>query len=156
MRAVLQRCDGASVSVAGQEVGSFTGPGLLVLLGIARGDTATQGDRIATKLWGMRLFSRDHYRDRLPLPAEQTRELSAADLSLPILVISQFTLYGRTDKGRRPTWEDAAAGAEAEPLVDHVIAKLRDLGADVATGVFGADMRVSSTNDGPMTLIVEA
>ena len=156
MRAVVQRCNGASVSVDGHEVGAFQGPGLLALVGVARGDDQDQAERLANKLWRLRLFSPDQLGEHLELPATAKGDLSAADLSLPILVISQFTLYGRTNKGRRPTWEDAAPSIEAEPLIDHLIVKLQELGADVSTGVFGADMEVASKNDGPMTLIVDA
>ena len=156
MRAVVQRCNGASVSVDGDEVGAFQGPGLLALVGVARGDDQDQAERLANKLWRLRLFSPDRLGGQLDIPATAKGDLSAEDLSFPILVISQFTLYGRTNKGRRPTWEDAAPGVEAEPLIDHLIVRLRELGADVSTGVFGADMEVTSNNDGPMTLIVDA
>ena len=155
MRAVVQRCDSAEVVVAGEQVGGFTGPGLTVLLGIRRGDTREQATKLAEKIWRLRIFPPDRYPEMNCAPPGSSSELSAADLELPVLVVSHFTLYGRTDKGRRPTWEDAAGGAEAEPLVTEFVAQLRGVGATVSTGVFGADMRVSLTNDGPITLIVE-
>ena len=155
MRAVVQRCDGATVTVAGESVGGFSGPGLTVLLGVRRGDTRDQALKLSEKIWRMRIFPADRYPDLACTPPVGNKEVSAADLELPVLVVSQFTLYGRTDKGRRPTWEDAAGGAEAEPLVDAFVAALRESGAVVTTGVFAADMRVSLTNDGPTTLIVE-
>ena len=155
MRAVVQRCDSAEVVVAGEQVGGFAGPGLTVLLGIRRGDTREQATKLAEKIWRLRIFPPDRYPETNCAPPGSSSELSAADLELPVLVVSQFTLYGRTDKGRRPTWEDAAGGAEAEPLVDEFVAALRGVGATVSTGTFGTDMRVSLTNDGPITLIVE-
>lgn len=156
MRAVVQRCDGADVVVAGNRVGGFTGPGLVVLVGVARDDDPALADRLADKVWRLRLFERDRYEARgcMP-PVGAARELSAADLDLPLLVVSQFTLLGRTDKGRRPTWEDAAPGDVAEPVVTRVVARLREAGATVTTGEFGADMRVTLTNDGPVTLVVD-
>lgn len=141
--------------VAGDQVGGFAGPGLTALVGVGREDTAAQADRLAAKIWGLRIFDADQFTHSRCLEPGGPRELSASDLVLPVLVISQFTLYGRTTKGRRPTWEDAAAGPVAEPLVDRVISALRDLGADVTTGVFGADMRVTLTNDGPFTVLLE-
>ena len=155
MRAVVQRCDSAEVVVAGEQVGGFTGPGLTVLLGVRRGDTSEQAMKLAEKIWRLRIFPPDRYPELKCAPPGSSAELSAADLELPVLVISQFTLYGRTDKGRRPTWEDAAGGAEAEPLVDEFVAALQRLGAEVGTVRFGADMRVALTNDGPITLILE-
>jgi D-tyrosyl-tRNA(Tyr) deacylase len=152
--AVVQRCDGARVDVAGSPTGGFSGPGLTILVGVSRQDTEAQADRLASKVWHLRLFEADRYSAFGCVPPGATGELSCADLGLPVLVISQFTLYGRTDKGRRPTWEDAAPRQQAEPLVDAVVASLRELGAVVTTGRFGADMRVSLVNDGPVTLIV--
>lgn len=156
MRAVVQRCDGAEVTVAGQRVGGFDGPGLTVLVGVGRDDTVQQADRLADKVWRLRVFDAEQHADRHCREPSATRELSASDLGLPLLVISQFTLLGRTDKGRRPTWEDAASGPVAEPIVDRVVHRLRALGAMVSTGRFGADMRVTLTNDGPVTLVLEA
>jgi D-tyrosyl-tRNA(Tyr) deacylase len=144
------------VDVGGERVGGFEGPGLTVLVGVARTDTEEQARRLAAKIWGLRLFEADRLPARLNEGAgDAPRELSASDLGLPLLVISQFTLYGRTTKGRRPTWEDAAPGPQAEPLVDAVVAELQRLGADVSTGVFGASMSVHLTNDGPFTVLLE-
>ncbi|MCH9720134.1 MAG: D-aminoacyl-tRNA deacylase, partial [Actinomycetia bacterium] len=118
-------------------------------------DTREQATKLAEKIWRLRIFRPDRYPELTCAPPSGSSEVSAADLELPVLVVSQFTLYGRTDKGRRPTWEDAAGGEEAEPLIDEFVAALRGVGATVSTGAFGADMRVSLTNDGPITLIVE-
>ena len=144
MRAVVQRADGAQVTVDGEVIGAFEGPGLVVLVGVTHDDTADVASALARKVLGLRLF------DRAEGP-----EQSASDLGLPVLVISQFTLYGDTRKGRRPTWDAAAPASVAEPLVDAFADALRDLGAQVETGRFGADMRVSFTNDGPITLILD-
>lgn len=140
VRAVVQRVSQASVSVDDRVVGAISEPGLLVLVGVTHDDTPAKAARLAAKLWGLRVFP---------------GETSCSDLGAPLLVISQFTLYGDTRKGRRPTWSAAAGGAHAEPLVDAVVAALRDRGATVSTGVFGADMAVESVNDGPFTLLVE-
>ncbi len=154
MRAVIQRVDSASVQVDGAVVGELTGPGLVVLVGVTHDDTPEQARRLAAKVLRMRLFEADRLPDRCVAPGGP-RELSAEDLGLPVLVVSQFTLYGRTGKGRRPTWEDAAPRSVAQPLVEEVVAELRRLGATVATGVFGADMRVAMVNDGPVTVLVD-
>lgn len=160
MRAVVQRVVGASVSVAGQVVGEIEGPGLCVLLGVTHEDTPDTASRCAGKVHDLRIFdpqratAQSHGRICVP-PGSPHREASASDLGLPLLVVSQFTLYGQTRKGRRPTWELAAPGDVAEPLVDHFVAALRARGAHVATGVFAADMAVSMTNDGPVTLIID-
>ncbi|MEU5876622.1 D-aminoacyl-tRNA deacylase [Spirillospora sp. NPDC047279] len=140
MRAVVQRVSQASVTVDGRVVGSVEGPGLMVLVGVTHDDTPEKARRLAAKMWGLRILD---------------GEKSCSDLDAPLLVISQFTLYGDARKGRRPTWIDAAPGPVAEPLVDEVVAGLRDLGARVETGIFGADMKVALVNDGPITLIVE-
>ncbi|MEU6036261.1 MULTISPECIES: D-aminoacyl-tRNA deacylase [Actinomadura] len=140
MRAVVQRVSRASVTVDDRVVGAIDGPGLLVLVGVTHDDTPEQARKLAAKLWGLRI-----------LPDEK----SCSDLGAPLLVISQFTLYGDARKGRRPTWIAAAPGPVAEPLVDAVVTELRALGAKVETGVFGADMKVALVNDGPVTLIVE-
>lgn len=144
MRAVVQRVDGASVVVQGESgpetVGEITGEGLCVLVGVTHDDTPEQAARLARKLWSLRILA---------------EERSCSDADAPLLVISQFTLYGDARKGRRPTWNAAAPGPVAEPLVDEVVAQLRALGATVATGRFGAHMRVSLTNDGPFTVLVE-
>ncbi|WP_188195420.1 D-aminoacyl-tRNA deacylase [Nonomuraea sp. SYSU D8015] len=140
MRAVVQRVSSASVEVEGRIVGAVTEPGLLVLVGVTHTDTRAEAARLAAKLWGLRILH---------------GEKSCSDVSAPLLVISQFTLYGDARKGRRPTWQAAAPGPVAEPLVDAVVAELRALGAHVETGVFGADMKVSLVNDGPITLVID-
>ncbi len=140
MRAVVSRVSSASVAVDGQVVGALDAPGLLVLLGVTHADTAEVARQMATKLAGLRI-----------LPGE----LSCADTGAGLLIVSQFTLYGRTGKGRRPSWSDAAPGSVAEPLVAAVVTELRAAGAPVATGVFGARMAVTSVNDGPFTVLVE-
>ncbi len=140
MRAVVQRVSSASVEVEGRTVGAVTEPGLLVLVGVTHGDTRAEAAKLAAKLWGLRVLH---------------GEKSCSDVSAPLLVISQFTLYGDARKGRRPTWQAAAPGPVAEPLVDAVVEELRGLGAHVETGSFGADMQVSLTNDGPITLVLD-
>jgi D-tyrosyl-tRNA(Tyr) deacylase len=140
MRAVVQRVTSASVTVDGEVVGEITEPGLCVLVGATHDDTPERADKLAEKLWGLRILD---------------GEKSCSDVGAPLLVISQFTLYADTRKGRRPSWNAAAPGPVAEPLVDAVVAALRRRGARVATGRFGAMMRVSLVNDGPVTLILE-
>ena len=140
MRAVVQRVSQASVAVGGQVVGAISEPGLLVFVGASHEDTPQTAAKLAAKLWGLRILR---------------GELSCSDTAAPLLVISQFTLYADTRKGRRPSWQGAAPGPVAEPLVGEVVAALRALGARVETGVFGADMKVSLVNDGPVTLILE-
>jgi D-tyrosyl-tRNA(Tyr) deacylase len=140
VRAVVQRVSQASVTVDGQTAGAISEPGLLVLVGITHDDTAEKAAKLAAKLWGLRILE---------------GEKSCSDVSAPLLVISQFTLYADTRKGRRPTWQAAAPGPFAEPLVEAVVSSLRELGADVQTGVFGANMKVSLVNDGPVTIILE-
>jgi D-aminoacyl-tRNA deacylase len=140
VRAVVQRVSQASVTAAGRVTGAISGPGLLVLVGVTHDDTPEKAARLAAKVWGLRILE---------------GEKSCSDLAAPLLVISQFTLYADTRKGRRPTWLAAAPGPAAEPLVDAVVTTLRELGAEVATGVFGADMKVSLVNDGPVTIIIE-
>lgn len=152
MRALVQRAIGAQVTVSGVVVGSFEGPGLVALIGVTHDDTVDHATRLANKIYELRIFEPRH----APTWAgEGQRELSAADLSLPLLVISQFTLYADTRKGRRPTWEAAAPRPVAEPLIDALVGALRQRGAHVATGTFGADMLVHLTNDGPMTISLE-
>lgn len=141
MIAVLQRANGASVSVDGSVVGEFSGEGIVALVGVKRGDDEAAADVIARKIADLRILD---------------GEVSALDASAPVMVISQFTLYGSTKKGRRPSWVDAAPGEEAEPLINRVIAGLRQRGLQVETGVFGAMMDVSLTNSGPFTVLVEA
>ncbi|MEV7041954.1 D-aminoacyl-tRNA deacylase [Amycolatopsis sp. NPDC051061] len=140
MRAVAARVTRADVTVEGEVVGAITGPGLLVLLGIHLDDDAPKAAVMARKLHELRVL-----RD----------EESCATANAPLLVVSQFTLYGDTKKGRRPSWTRAARPEVAEPLVDAVVAELRGRGATVATGRFGAMMAVSSVNDGPFTVLVE-
>ena len=141
MRAVVQRVSSAVVTVEGTIVGEV-GAGLLVLLGITHDDGPAQVTTMARKLHGLRI-----------LPGE----LSCADTDTGagLLVVSQFTLYGDTRKGRRPSWTAAAPGSVAEPLVDAVVEALGALGATVATGAFGADMQVALVNDGPFTVLLE-
>lgn len=157
MRAVVQRVDGAHVSVADQEIGRIEGPGLLVLLGATHDDDAQTAARLAAKVHDLRIFETDRMLGtQVCIPPGSPRQVSASDLGLPILVISQFTLYADTRKGRRPTWDAAAPGPIAEPLVDEFVAELRRRGATVATGRFGADMRVHLVNDGPVTVIIDS
>jgi len=153
MRAVIQRAVDASVTVEGTVVGSFDGPGLVMLVGVTHDDDAAVAVRLADKAYDLRIFTPEHAPD--PTPGDLARELSAADLGLPVLVVSQFTLYADTRKGRRPTWDAAAPGPVAEPLVAAVAQRLRERGATVATGHFGADMKVGLVNDGPMTIVLE-
>jgi D-tyrosyl-tRNA(Tyr) deacylase len=153
MRAVVQRVDGAHVDVAGDEVGRIDGPGLLVLVGVTHTDDVKIAQRLADKVYDMRLFEADRF-DTCKVPGAG-REVSAADLGLPVLVVSQFTLYADTRKGRRPTWDAAAKGPVAEPLVDAVAEAFRARGAQVAQGRFGADMRVNLVNDGPFTIVLD-
>ena len=156
MRVVVQRARGGAVAVDGTVVGSFDGPGLVVLVGVTHDDTEATATQLAQKVYALRLFDRTHAPAGVTLADDAPRELSAGDLGLPVLVISQFTLYGDTRKGRRPTWDAAAPGPVAEPIVDAFANALRASGAQVATGIFGADMQVSLVNDGPMTLVIDA
>jgi len=137
----VQRASTATVTVAGSVIGQLSAPGVVVLLGVTHTDTPATAAAMASKVYYLRILA---------------GEKSCADLGAPLLVISQFTLYADTGKGRRPSWSAAAAGPVAEPLVNAFAAALRDLGATVATGVFGADMQVELVNDGPVTLILEA
>jgi D-aminoacyl-tRNA deacylase len=142
VRAVVSRVSTAAVTVDGVVVGEI-GPGLLSLVGVGQDDDAASARAMARKIHELRIF---------PGP---DGEVSASDLGLPVLVVSQFTLYADTRKGRRPSWQDAAPGETAEPLVNEVVAELGRRGCTVATGVFGARMQVSSVNEGPMTLLLE-
>jgi D-tyrosyl-tRNA(Tyr) deacylase len=128
------------VAVDGKVVGSVEEPGLLVLLGVTHSDGDTEVAWMARKIWELRIMR---------------EEKSASDLGAPVLVVSQFTLYGDARKGRRPTWQAAAPGPVSEPVYGAVCAELARLGAHVERGSFGADMRVSLENDGPMTMILE-
>jgi D-tyrosyl-tRNA(Tyr) deacylase len=141
VRAVVQRATRASVTVGGEVVGALSSPGLVVLVGVTHDDGPAQVELIARKVADLRILR---------------EERSALDAGAPVLVVSQFTLYGDTRKGRRPTWNAAAPGPVAEPLVDAVVAALRDRGLEVVTGVFGADMAVELVNDGPVTILLEA
>ncbi|MCR3751355.1 D-aminoacyl-tRNA deacylase [Lentzea californiensis] len=140
MKAVVARVTEASVEVEGAIVGAIDEPGLLVLLGVHHDDTAEQARKMAQKLHGLRI-----------LDDEQSCESTGA----PLLVVSQFTLYGDTRKGRRPSWTAAARPEHAEPLVNAVVQELRQKGARVETGRFRAEMKVRSVNDGPFTVIVD-
>ncbi len=144
MRAIVTRVLSASVSVDGAVVGAIDPPpgsaGLLVLVGATHSDTPDTARALADKIWRLRILD---------------GEVSAADIDAPVLVVSQFTLYANVSKGRRPSWNAAAPGPVAQPLVDEVAAALRGLGATVSTGVFGAHMIVSSVNDGPVTIPIE-
>jgi D-tyrosyl-tRNA(Tyr) deacylase len=142
MRVLVQRVSSARVSVDGQVVGAIAPArqGLLAFVGVTHSDDIDKAQRLAEKLWQLRILD---------------DEQSAADMSAPILVVSQFTLYANTVKGRRPTWNAAAPGAVAEPLVTAFVDALGQLGAQVETGVFGAHMQVELTNDGPVTVLLE-
>lgn len=141
MRAVLQRASRASVVVDGTEVAAFEGQGIVALVGVTHDDGPAEAALIARKISDLRILD---------------GERSAVEAGAPVIVVSQFTLYADTRKGRRPTWNQAAPGPVAEPLVDAVVTALRDAGLTVGTGVFGAHMDVSLTNDGPMTILLEA
>lgn len=142
MRAVVSRVLTASVTVEGAVAGEI-GRGLLALVGAGRADDVERARALARKVHELRIF-----------PTEDGAR-SVGDLGLAVLVVSQFTLYADTRKGRRPSWADAAPGEMAEPLVEEVVAELRRRGSEVATGVFGARMLVSSVNEGPMTVLLE-
>ena len=144
MRALVQRVTDARVRVDGDVVGEI-GPGLCVLVGVTHSDDASTARRLAEKVWHLRIFDDE----------DGNMGRSVADGSRELLVISQFTLYGDTRKGRRPSWIDAARPEQAEPLVQEFVGALRELGATVATGRFGADMAVELVNDGPVTVSIE-
>lgn len=148
MRAVVQRVERAAVTVGegdDREVVGEIGPGLCVLVGVTHDDDPAVAARMAAKLWGLRIFDDD----------DGVMNRSVADVGGGVLVVSQFTLYGDTAKGRRPSWVAAARPEHAEPLVEAVVDELRALGATVATGRFRAEMRVELVNDGPVTVLVE-
>lgn len=140
VRAVVQRVSQARVVVGDEVVGRLDRPGLLVFVGVTHDDTPAQAAALAAKVYSLRILD---------------GELSCADTGAPLLVVSQFTLYADSRKGRRPSWNAAAPSAVAEPLVEAVVTALRALGAEVATGRFGADMAVELVNDGPVTLLLE-
>lgn len=144
MRALVQRVTRASVTIDGAVVGSI-GPGLCVLVGVTHTDAPATAAKLARKLWELRIFA----------DADGRMNLAVGDTSGAVLVISQFTLYGDTRKGRRPSYLDASRPEHASTLVDAVVAELRTLGATVETGVFGGDMAVELVNDGPVTLMLE-
>ncbi len=140
MRSVVQRVLSASVTVDGKVVGALSRPGLVVLLGVTHTDGSAEVAWMARKIWDLRIMR---------------EERSASDLAAPVLVVSQFTLYGDARKGRRPTWNAAAPGPVSEPVYDEVCAALEALGAHVERGSFGADMQVALVNDGPVTMVLE-
>jgi len=141
VRLVVQRVTSARVDVAGEIVGAIDRPGLLILAGITHDDQPHTVDRLAEKVWTLRILD---------------GERSCQEQNAPILVVSQFTLYADTRKGRRPSWSAAAPRAVSEPLIEAFVSSLRLRGAEVATGVFGAQMEVTLTNDGPVTLILDS
>jgi D-aminoacyl-tRNA deacylase len=140
MRAVVQRVSHAQVSVDDDVVGEIRGPGLLVLLGVTHDDDASTAGRLADRVWRLRVLD---------------GELSASDLGAPVLVVSQFTLYADTRKGRRPSWSAAAPADRSEPLYQAFCDALEGMGANVQRGRFGARMSVASVNEGPMTVIID-
>ncbi|KAA0235257.1 MAG: D-aminoacyl-tRNA deacylase [Acidimicrobiales bacterium] len=144
MRGLVQRVSRAGVTIDGEAVASI-GRGLLVLVGVSGDDTVAEAEKLARKLWNLRVFEDD----------TGAMNLSAADLGTEMLVVSQFTLYGDTRKGRRPSFVAAARPEQAEPLIAHLVEVLRLAGAAVATGRFGAHMAVELVNDGPVTLLLE-
>jgi D-aminoacyl-tRNA deacylase len=144
VRAVVQRVTEAAVTIAGEEVGRI-GRGLCVLVGVTHADDEAVARKLADRLWNLRLFDDD----------AGVMNRAAAELGAELLIVSQFTLYGDTTKGRRPSWIAAARPDHAEPLVDAVVAELRRLGATVATGRFGTEMQVALVNDGPVTVLLE-
>lgn len=144
MRTLVQRCDAAWVTSEGVEVGRI-GPGLCVLVGVTHDDDAATVAKMADKLWHLRIFD----------DPDGVMNLSVADTSQSLLLVSQFTLYGDARKGRRPSWIQAARPEHAEPLFTALVEALRDLGATVETGRFRTDMQVGLVNDGPVTLMIE-
>lgn len=141
MRLVIQRVSSARVEVAGRTVGAIDRPGLLVLVGVTHSDDERVASRLADKVWNLRILD---------------GERSCAQVAAPILAVSQFTLYADLSKGRRPSWSAAAPRTISEPLVEAFVGSLRGLGAEVATGAFGAEMLVSLVNDGPVTLVIDS
>jgi len=141
MRLVIQRVSSARVQVDGEIVGAIDRPGLLILVGVTHDDQPATADRLAEKVWTLRILD---------------GERSSQEENAPILAVSQFTLYADTRKGRRPSWSAAAPRTVSEPLIEAFVSSLRQRGAEVATGVFGAHMQVSLINDGPVTLILDS
>ena len=152
MKIVAQRASYGQVTVDGDVVGCLPSPGIVVLVGVTHTDTDAIAEKMAAKIWGLRILTNP---DGMDPEAWSRGDVSASDIDAPLLVISQFTLYGDTRKGRRPSWDQAAKADIAEPIFDHFVSSLRTLGAHVETGVFGALMEVSLTNSGPVTLILE-
>lgn len=144
MRALVQRVARARVVVEGEEVGAV-GPGLCTFVGVTHDDTEAQARKLADKIWHLRVFEDE----------AGAMNRAVAEVGGEVLVVSQFTLYGSTERGRRPSWIAAARPEQAEPLVEAVVAVLRDLGATVATGRFRTHMQVELVNDGPTTLMLE-
>ena len=144
MRGLVQRVSRAEVRVAGEVTGEI-GPGILLLVGVTHDDTDADASKLAEKVWNLRIFDDE----------DGVMNRSAADTGGAVLVVSQFTLYGDTRRGRRPGYSAAARPDQAEPLVDRVVGELRARGAEVATGRFRAEMAVESVNDGPVTLWIE-
>jgi D-tyrosyl-tRNA(Tyr) deacylase len=140
VRAILQRVTRAEVTADGETVGAIDRPGLVVLAGVTHKDTADDAAALAAKIWTLRILE---------------SERSCADQNAPLLVVSQFTLYADTRRGRRPSWSDAAPADISGPLIDSLVAALRGLGAEVSTGRFGAMMQVSLVNDGPFTISLD-
>ena len=141
MRLVVQRVTSARVEVGGEVVGAIDRSGLVILAGVTHDDQPATADRLAEKVWTLRILN---------------GERSCQEENAPLLVVSQFTLYADTRKGRRPSWSAAAPRAVSEPLIEAFVSSLRLRGAEVATGVFGAHMQVTLTNDGPVTLILDS
>lgn len=147
MKAVITRVSSARVLVDGEVVGELPGPGILGLVGISVDDGGEDVATMARKIAELRILTGDE--------ASGTAEVSASDIDAPVLLVSQFTLYGETRKGRRPSWQRAAPSGEAESLFDALVEELRKRSLSVSTGVFGAHMYVESVNDGPFTVLVE-
>jgi D-aminoacyl-tRNA deacylase len=140
VRTVVQRVTRARVVVENEVIGAIEEPGLVAFVGVKHGDTPDEARAVAAKLHNLRILRGDK---------------SCADVGAPLLVVSQFTLYADTRKGRRPSWDTAAPGNVAQPLIDAVVAELRARGATVSTGRFGADMQLELINDGPVTLVLD-
>lgn len=141
MRAVVTRCASAEVLVCGERVGHLPAPGLMALVGVTHEDDAAEVAKVARKIAGLRILD---------------GEVSATDAGAPVLVVSQFTLYGDARKGRRPSWSRASPREHSEPLIEMLVELLRAEGLHVETGVFGADMQVHSVNDGPFTVLLDS
>jgi D-aminoacyl-tRNA deacylase len=144
VRGLVQRVREASVTVAGEVVGSI-GAGLCVLVGVTHDDTTATATKFAGKLWHLRVMD----------DADGVMNLSVAETTRQLLIVSQFTLYGDASAGRRPSYVAAARPEQAEPLIEHLAAELRALGAAVSTGRFRTEMQVALVNDGPVTILVE-